>query len=282
MSIVTGGQPCYIFDRMSDPSNKFKQLSARDVELVTKLSERIHYTNPRESFLNHSFVVLSEALPCRHFSVDSYSINPVSFEQAVTVGIPDDLILVYQTYMHQHPLMACFLAATESRVGTILTATSAAEFHKTDLYQKFYRVLGVEDQLALMLRHPMGVYVIVYSRDTAFSEREQTILNLLKPQLYIALRNWQRIRELERFQRTLEDKSAVADTSCDTKRLIDRLSPRQRAVAEQVALGLENREIAKVLHISPKTVGKHLENIFETLGIHHRAALAAMWRQSGH
>ncbi len=168
---------------------------------------------------------------------------------------------------------------SESSVGTILTATSAAEFHKTDLYRKFYKVLGVEDQLALILRHPKGVYMFVYSRGTAFSEKEQILLQLIKPQVSIALRDWQSACELERFHRTLEAKSAGPQD--DAKRLMDDLTPRQLAVAEQVARGLENRQIAGLLHISPKTVGKHLENIFEILGIHHRAALAAMWEMAG-
>ena len=78
--------------------NRFKQLSSRDVELVTKLSERIHYINPNESFLNHSFVVLEKALPNMYFSVESYSLSPISFEQAVNVGGSDESKAVWRKY----------------------------------------------------------------------------------------------------------------------------------------------------------------------------------------
>jgi DNA-binding CsgD family transcriptional regulator len=261
--------------------NRFKQLSAGDTELVVKLSERIHYTSPNEPFLNHVFVVLSEALPRAMFAVDSYSVNPVSLEQASNVGISNELYAVYRTYMHQHPLMQHFMASGGSGVGTILTLTSAAEFHKTDLYRKFYKILGIEDQLVLGLRHPTGAYLIVYSRDTAFTGNEVLLMELLMPQLRIALRSWQRSCDLERFRRTLHEKSDETGRDRDARRLVDSLSPRQLAIAEQVARGLENRQIAQVLHISPKTVGKHLENIFEVLDIHHRAALAAIWQRSG-
>lgn len=268
---------------MNISANRLKELSAQDLALVAKLLERIHHTNSNEPFINHLCVVLNEALPRDIFSIDSYSVNPVFFEQALSVGIDDSLYTVYRRYMHQHPLFRRLFISPESGVYTILTTTSAVKFHKTDLYHKFYRILGVEDQLAFMLRHMRGIYVIVYSRGTAFSENEKTIMDLLRPQLKIALRNWTCIRELERDRRTLGHKPVygepfaipVSDSQC----VLDCLTLRQRAIAEQVARGLKNREIAKELHISPKTVGKHLENIFETLDIHHRAALAAMWRK---
>ena len=262
---------------MGTSLDRFKQLSSRDVELVTKLSERIHYTNPNEPFLNHSFVVLEKALPNTFFSVESFSLNPISFEQAINVGISNELVPVYRKYLHQHPLLKHFMILRKLMIGTILTVTSTAKFHKTDLYQKFYKILGVEDQLMLLLPHPKGFYVFAYSRDTAFSEKEMTIIELLKPQVNIALRNWQRIRKLEKLHRTLAEKRVVIDPAHDATHSMDRLTPRQQAVAEQVARGLDNRQIAKILHISPKTVGKHLENIFETLEIHHRTALASMW-----
>ncbi len=53
------------------------------------------------------------------------------------------------------------------------------------------------------------------------------------------------------------------------------LSPRELDVAKLVAEGLTNAEIGARLHISPATVGRHLSNVYERLGIHSRAALAA-------
>ncbi|QHI70051.1 response regulator transcription factor [Tichowtungia aerotolerans] len=256
---------------------RLELLTIRDIEFVAKVSERIHYTNSSEPFLNHSFVVLNDAIPRKIFSVDSYSINPVSFKQAVSEGVSSDLFSVYRAYMHQHPLLPHFLAPESSDVSTILTTTTADEFHQTDLYQEFYKVLGIEDQLAFALPHPQGIYVLVYSRETAFSEKEKVIMQLLKPQLQIALKNWQRIRELELHLRTLEENSVGVTQTHEAPGGWTRLSPRQQAVAELAALGLENRKIAEKLHISPKTVGKHLENIFEVLDIHNRTALAAMW-----
>jgi DNA-binding CsgD family transcriptional regulator len=51
------------------------------------------------------------------------------------------------------------------------------------------------------------------------------------------------------------------------------LSPRELEVARLVAEGLTNADVGKRLHISPATVGRHLSNIYQRLGIHSRAAL---------
>jgi DNA-binding CsgD family transcriptional regulator len=45
-----------------------------------------------------------------------------------------------------------------------------------------------------------------------------------------------------------------------------------------VSYGKPNRVISDILAISPRTVNKHLEQIFEKLGVETRAAAAALGR----
>jgi DNA-binding response OmpR family regulator len=57
------------------------------------------------------------------------------------------------------------------------------------------------------------------------------------------------------------------------------LTPREHEVFELLARGLPNSEIARLLVISPKTVGTHLEHIYGKLGVRSRMqALAAGYR----
>ena len=53
------------------------------------------------------------------------------------------------------------------------------------------------------------------------------------------------------------------------------LSRREQEICRLLPLGLSNKEIALQLDISPKTVGKHLENAFAKLGVTSRAAAVA-------
>ncbi len=60
---------------------------------------------------------------------------------------------------------------------------------------------------------------------------------------------------------------------------MEKLTRRQRQVAELVAVGKDNKEIADILKVAPATVGKHLENIYQTLNIQRRTELAVRWMQ---
>jgi DNA-binding CsgD family transcriptional regulator len=54
------------------------------------------------------------------------------------------------------------------------------------------------------------------------------------------------------------------------------LTPRETEVLSWLAKGKTNRDIGEILKMSPRTVSKHLEHIFEKLGVETRSAAAAM------
>lgn len=58
-----------------------------------------------------------------------------------------------------------------------------------------------------------------------------------------------------------------------------RLTAREAEVLSWVARGKTNRDIAEILGMSPRTVNKHLEHVFEKLGVETRTAAAAAARR---
>lgn len=73
----------------------------------------------------------------------------------------------------------------------------------------------------------------------------------------------------------LRQVTAVADAA--HKRLSGAaLTPRETEVLSWLAKGKTNRDIADILGMSPRTVNKHLEHIFEKLGVETRTAAAAI------
>ncbi|URI07027.1 response regulator transcription factor [Aquincola tertiaricarbonis] len=59
------------------------------------------------------------------------------------------------------------------------------------------------------------------------------------------------------------------------------LTPREAEVLSWVAKGKTNRDVAEILGMSPRTVNKHLEHVFEKLGVETRAAAAALASRGG-
>lgn len=54
------------------------------------------------------------------------------------------------------------------------------------------------------------------------------------------------------------------------------LTPRETEVLSWVAKGKTNRDVGDILGLSPRTVNKHLEHVFEKLGVETRAAATAL------
>jgi non-specific serine/threonine protein kinase len=59
------------------------------------------------------------------------------------------------------------------------------------------------------------------------------------------------------------------------------LTAREREIALLVARGMTNKEIAKVLRISERTVDAHLEHMLNKLGYHSRSEIAAWAARHG-
>ncbi len=55
------------------------------------------------------------------------------------------------------------------------------------------------------------------------------------------------------------------------------LTCRQTEVLGWIAAGKSNREMAEILTLSPRTINKHLESIFQKLGVENRTAAASFY-----
>ena len=130
---------------------------------------------------------------------------------------------------------------------------SRREWHALDLYWEVCRALDGEYELELWLATPDGVAggfgFDSFKRD--FSERDKLVLDTLRPHLVQLWRN--------AAARRRESGSLAA------------LTPREREVLLWVARGKSNREIAAALYLAPGTIRKHLDNVYDKLGVSNRA-----------
>ena len=73
--------------------------------------------------------------------------------------------------------------------------------------------------------------------------------------------------------RQLLRRLGVRPTVASRTRQTDELSPREAEIAQLVAEGLSNMEIAERLFISHRTVTTHLQRIYQRLGVTSRTGL---------
>lgn len=69
--------------------------------------------------------------------------------------------------------------------------------------------------------------------------------------------------------------------SGDLTSIVELLTPRELQVAEDVARGYQNKQIAKHLRISDYTVASYLRRVFVKLGVRTRAAMVARMMTEG-
>jgi pimeloyl-ACP methyl ester carboxylesterase/DNA-binding CsgD family transcriptional regulator len=62
---------------------------------------------------------------------------------------------------------------------------------------------------------------------------------------------------------------------------LDDLTPRERAILEAIAEGLDNTEIARTLGLSEKTVRNHVSRVFDKLHVRHRYEAIVRARDAG-
>ncbi|WUJ72989.1 response regulator transcription factor [Kribbella soli] len=117
------------------------------------------------------------------------------------------------------------------------------------------RMNGVRSEIAVPFPEHDGEdrRMLLFRTDgPGFSERERLMLQLLRPHL-VEIR-----RDLERRRAGIPD-----------------LTSRQWELLRLVAAGHSNTQIARRLFVAEGTVRKHLENIYERLGVNSRTAAVA-------
>ncbi len=67
-----------------------------------------------------------------------------------------------------------------------------------------------------------------------------------------------------------------ADAQAPSRLATASLTAREAEVLSWIAKGKTNRDVGDILGLSPRTVNKHLEHVFEKLGVETRAAAAAL------
>jgi DNA-binding CsgD family transcriptional regulator len=130
-----------------------------------------------------------------------YAVEPSSFP------MPEDAPAILAGHADSHPLIRHVAETGDGSTRRISDFLTQDEFHATALYELLYRSMGVEYQVALTLSAPLPTVVAIAASRTRhdFSDREQAVLETLRPHLAQA---WQNAHEQERLRGLL---SAAGD-----------------------------------------------------------------------
>ena len=167
----------------------------------------------------------------------------------------ESLVDVFREYGRQDPFRGPAHSLDE-RVLRLSDHLTQRQRRSLEFDALVWRPLGIRDALRLWLpAKGTSVRSIYLERGGKnYTTRDVTLLSLLRPHLV-------RMRAHVEFRRRGSGHRG--------------LTAREAEVLGWIAHGKQNAEIARLLFISPHTVRKHIENIFEKLDVRTRTAAVA-------
>lgn len=181
----------------------------------------------------------------------------------------------------EHPVFHAYQAGRLTRHTSIALSDLAnrRQLARLGLYHDFHKPAGIADQLfSMVVTGQSHSSALAFHRGRrGVRARDRTLADLFSRHLAYAEHHRERVARLTSAVRVL---ARHEDGLAQARPLLDNLTARERDVVEHLAAGLTDREIAGSLGISPRTAGKHLQNIYAKLGIVNRASLIAALRQS--
>jgi DNA-binding CsgD family transcriptional regulator len=194
-----------------------------------------------------------------------------SGRRAVVSDVPGAIskrdIETFNRHFKDHPLVREHGRNPQARTVRISDLVAERGFRGTPLYDEYYRAVGVHYAMALPVHvHGKELVSFVFNRqDRDFSDRDRACAEAIRPHL----------GDLYRMTRALDGARAAWGVPSTREPAGSPLTAREHEVLQWLASGKTDKDIGAILGISPRTVHKHLQRIYEKLGVETRTAAVA-------
>lgn len=190
------------------------RLSHSDLEQVLGVVQIVGQARSPDEFSRVAVTQLAKLVPSDALALNevdpeagriSYVAEPEDF------AAPPELDAALVELADEHPLIRYYSSTDDGSAQRISDFWSQKQFHASSIYQRVYRHLGIEYQLSLALPAPRPVVVAVVATrsERDFSERDRSVLNVLRPHLAQA---WYNAKDQGHLRALL---SAAADAAAE-------------------------------------------------------------------
>jgi DNA-binding CsgD family transcriptional regulator len=172
----------------------------------------------------------------------------------------------FDRHFADHPLVRAHRRNPRAVTQRISDLVPDAEFRRAPLFNDYYRAIRIDRCMAapIHVRNDVIVSFVLNRLGRDFSDRDRDALESIRPHL----------GHLYRITRKAEGPRAAWGVPSADPPVDPRLTSREREVVDWIARGKSDRDIADILGISHRTVHKHLQRIYEKLGVENRTAAA--------
>ena len=155
----------------------------------------------------------------------------------------------FDRHFHEHPLVRYHAYQRGANTQRISDSLPLEQFRRSALYNDYYRRIRIDHAMALPIYVRDGLLVSFVLNRTRrdFTDRERALLDVMRPHLARIFRK---------------------------ANSLGGLTAREAEVLRWVAAGKSDAQIGAILRISARTVQKHLQNVYDKLGVESRTAAA--------
>lgn len=180
------------------------------------------------------------------------------------------LLPVFNQYISQHPAISLIVETGHAPALSISELRTRTDFTSLELYQQFYSVCSVEDQLSVGYVEDEYVKGVSINRATwGFSDDERDALTQISRCIF------PHYRLLQQSEQNAANRLPLIEVTVNAivrHHEVLGLTQREAELLGEVANGKSNKQIAAICDISEGTVRKHLENTFRRLGVNNRVS----------
>jgi len=219
-----------------------------------------------EAFARNGIDCLPRLVSCELTTLSICHVD--SGHRSVVSNLPGAIskreIEVFDRYFFDHPLVRDHGRNPAAVTKRITDLVPAGEFARSPLFNDYYRPIRIEHAMAVPI-HVAGNLLVsfVFNRSKReFSDRDCACLELMRPHL----------GNFYRLTRAMDEARAAPTATASGWGAELALTAREREVLHWLAGGKTDRDIGEILGISPRTVHKHLQRIYEKLGVETRTA----------
>jgi DNA-binding CsgD family transcriptional regulator len=256
---------------MKEPGATKRRSAKSQLARVLDAVHRLYAVKDVAEFPKTMMAVAEELVPCVNISFDSVNLATGEATDVFDrpIAIPHHEFLArWQSFCHEHPGIAFLKNGGKASVFAIDDFLSQRQFRRTAFYQEFFHPISGTHQLGVILPLRGFVAGMAMNRDAKFTSGERELIELLHPHFVQALHHAQIFSSVR----------GVSEFDYRPWRTMG-LTHRECEVLRWLMEGKRNDEIAVIVGAKPRTVGKHLENIYSKLGVETRAAAAAEARR---
>ncbi len=216
---------------------------------------------------------LQDLVPCDAITYQEADLHAKRFRAMVGIG-PDGEDDDEELYWTVAP---CPISDYRARTGDLSAVRMSdlvgqRRYHELPIFREYFHPAGLDHMIDVGLpAAPRRHRSFILFRETGagdFSERDRAVLEMLRP-------HFRSLEARAALRRRLSGTWGTQDGD-GTSGAYTELTPREREIVVLVAEGKTNAQIAVLLWVAPSTVKKHLEHVYEKLGVGGRTAAATL------